>query len=266
MKSLFLFFFCVVVLSGCSKKLSEQTIAIQPRKMKDKDLIFALDSLSKVKYRSLYTKLDVSYEDGAQNLSFKTSIKHIDDSVINAIVSYLRFPVVSCLLHKDSLTIVNRNDKCFVSSDLLYLKNQFGIDVEFRNLEELLYGRPLDFDLDQKYFVLDNAEFAVSTHRKRERKRLERKPKEDIVITYFLDPSLRHLKKELIVSISDSVQVEIDYISFQLVDEKQIPKKVQVTISAPNKSLKISLEFNKVEVDQQQEILFLIPESYEECN
>jgi ABC-type microcin C transport system permease subunit YejE len=186
---------------------------------------------------------------------------------VNAIITYAKIPIVTAMITTDSIIVVNKRDKCFERETLSYIKDKFGIDFTYQNIEELFLGRPLDYNVDQKYFVVhDPYNYSISSHKKRERKRLDRKPKEDIVINYILSKDAKELSKTTITSPSDSTEIIVDYNSRNLVKNINVPYEVVIKIKTPRNVMYIKLEYEKVEVDEAQELLIIIPEKYEKCN
>jgi hypothetical protein len=163
--------------------------------------------------------------------------------------------------------VVNKRDKCFERETLSYIKEKFGVDFTYQNIEELFLGRPLDYNVDQKYFVDHNPyNYSISSHKKRERKRLDRKPKEDIVINYILTKDAKELQKTTIISPSDSTEISVEYISRKLVKEIMIPYEVHINIKTPRNTMFIKLNYEKPEIDEPQELIIVIPEKYGKCN
>jgi hypothetical protein len=95
---------------------------------------------------------------------------------------------------------------------------------------------------------------------------LDRKPKEDIVINYILSKDAKELSKTTITSPSDSTEIVVDYNSRNLVKNINVPYEVVIKITTPRNVMYIKLEYEKVEVDEPQELLIIIPEKYEKCN
>ena len=82
-------------------------------KIKDKELVDRLDSLSKIEPRTFYSKLDINYKDSTTDISFKTSLKIVADSAVSAIITYARIPIVTAMVTKDTITVVNKREKCY---------------------------------------------------------------------------------------------------------------------------------------------------------
>jgi len=256
------------LLFSCARKMTEEIVVAEKlQKRKEKELVAVLDSLALVKPKTFYSKLSVDFKDTSTNISFKTSLKIVTDSAVNAIITYAKIPIVTAMITTDSIIVVNKRDKCFERETLSYIKEKFGIDFTYQNIEELFLGRPLDYNVDQKYFnVHDPYNYRISSHKKRERKRLDRKPKEDIIINYILSKDAKNLSKTTIMSPSDSTEIVVEYNSRKLVKNINVPYEVVIKITTPRNVMYIKLEYEKVEVDEPQELLIIIPEKYEKCN
>ena len=103
-------------------------------KLKDKELIDRIDSLSNIEPKTFYSKLTATYKDLNKpdeegEISLKTSIKIVSDSAVSAIITYAKIPVVTALVTQDTLSVVNKRDRCYTVASLEYLKDLFGVDV-----------------------------------------------------------------------------------------------------------------------------------------
>lgn len=257
-----LFFF-----GSCAKKLTESEDIRLPR-VKEKDMMNALDSISLRKPDFFYSKLDTKFDDGERSLNFKTSVRLRADSALNAIITYAKIPMVTAMVTKDTVTITNKRDKCYILENLDFFKNNFGIDFKYKNIEEILLGLPLDYNIDDKYFQInDPYNYVMSSHRKRDIKRTEKgKLDEDILIKYYLSNDLKNVKRLEIESVEDSTNVTVDYLTRQEEKGFSLPKFMKVVIKSPKKNIVIELEYDKAEVNEPREMFIVIPESYEKCD
>ncbi|MEN9699712.1 MAG: hypothetical protein RLZZ301_910 [Bacteroidota bacterium] len=259
----------ILVLASCKapEALVDADQSDKLPKRKDKELIDRLDSLSHIEPRTFYSKLDVVFTDSTKEISFKTSIKIVADSAVNAIITYARIPIVNAMVTTDSICVVNKKDRCYSMASLDYLKDMFGVDFTYENLEEIILGKPLDYHIDQKYFV-DNNPFiySISTHKKKDRRKPDRKQRDDIIINYILSADSLRLEQTKITSVNDSTEVTVQYINRQLVSNFDIPLLVNVFITTPRKQLKLVLQYDRVEINEPQELIIVIPEAYEKCD
>ncbi len=261
-------------LTSCKTQelIAEQSTTDKLPKIKDKELIDRIDSLSHIEPRTFYSKLALSYQDLSKpadesEISVKTSIKIVSDSAVSAIITYARIPVVTALVTQDTLSVVNKRDRCYTVASLDYLKDLFGVDFSYENIEEIIYGKPLDYQITQKYFVdNDPFQYSISTHKKHDRKKPDRKQRDDLMIQYQLTNDAKALRQTRIWSLEDSTEVSVVYLERQQLNGYDLPLKVEINICTPKKSLLLTLLYERVEVNEPQELIIVIPESYEKCD
>jgi hypothetical protein len=274
-----------LIVSGtsCSRKLA----VINPDKLgrrKTVELVSAMDSLSRLRPKYFYTKIKCVFSDTNQNLNFKTSIRMAKDSIINALITYASLPIVNSLISPDSVILSNRREKCVIRQNLSYIKEQFGIAFDYRNIEELFLGLPVGFDTTQKYFQIhDPYNYIVSSHKKREIRRENRNRPErerindrfnrrddedenDVILKYYLSNDIRSIKRISINSPEDSTTIDIQYLSRDSVELYMIPNDVVIEIVTPRNRMVINMNYDKSEVNLPQEIYFVIPKDYEACS
>ena len=133
--------------ASCAKQWSDATSRPDKlQKLKQKDFVAKLDSISATAPRYMYTKLKVSFKDSERKISFKTTLKAVNDSALSAIVSFARIPVFSALIDTTNLTIINKKDKCYSVQKLKDLTSDLGVSFERSGIEELIYGHAIGFN------------------------------------------------------------------------------------------------------------------------
>ncbi len=273
----------LVLLCSCARRpVADKPIKLEKRKTSE--LIDAMDSLSVIRPNSFYTKIKCHFSDTNRRVSFKTSIRAVRDSAINPIITYAGIPIVNSLIRRDSLFISNRKDKCAIRTTMGYIKESFGVDFDYRNIEELLLGLPVAYDTTQKYFQInDPYNYIISSHRKRiikkenkikqhERDLINRRDRNDdesennVIIRYFIHPSLKSISRLVIDSPEDTTHISVDYIDRDTVDTYLIPKEVVIDIVTARNHIVLTMDYDKTEINTPQEIYFVIPEEYGDCN
>jgi hypothetical protein len=283
----------VILAASCSRKnFPDAQEKVQRRRTTE--LIAAVDSLSQLRPKFFYTKIKCDYSDTNQNLNFKTSIRMIKDSVVNALITYASIPIVNSLIRPDSVTITNRREKCVIRQNMNFIKEQFGVSFDFRNIEEIFLGLPVGFDTTQKYFQIhDPYNYIISSHRRRvfrrenrENRREERdrdkdreggflrredrnnsddEEEEEVILKYYLSNDIRSVKRIFIDSPNDTTTIDIQYLSRDSVGTYMVPNEVQIQITTPRNHVVLNMDYDKSEVDVPQEIHFVIPEEYGPC-
>jgi hypothetical protein len=263
----YLFVVLSFIIFSCSKKIIGENYEKVDRR-KTSDLLDVLDSLALKKPTTFYSKISTKYKDTTMNISFKTSIRMVKDSAVSALITYLSLPIYNSLVTPDTLTIVNKRAKCYVKTKLSYIKETFGVTFDYKNIEELLLGMPLGYEIDQKYFQIhDHYNYIISSHRKREIKKADKKEKlqDDIIVKYYLNNQLNELKKMEINSKLDTTNIIVNYISRNNINGYSIPHEVTIQVQTPRNSIFVNMSYEKVEINLPQQILITIPEKYEIC-
>ena len=256
-----------VGLSSCAKKMVAEIPQMKVERKRTSELVFVLDSLSKIIPNTFYSKISTSYKDTNQEVSFKTSVRMIKDSAVTAMITYAGIPLVNSIITKDSLQFTNKKDRCYVKTTLKLLKQEFGVDFDYKNLQELLLGQPLGYNAQQKYYQIhDPHTYIVSSHRKREIKKMERKNFDDFILKYYFTNDSLGIKKIEIENNKDSTFIIVNYKTKKKIENYWIPDEVEISISTKKNKIFILLNYEKIEVNQEQEIYFTIPENYEACN
>jgi hypothetical protein len=247
-----------------------------------------MDSLSTIRPDSFYTKIKCHFSDTNRRISFKTSIRSIRDSIINPIITYAGIPIVNSIIRRDSLFISNRKDKCAIRTTMSYIKESFGVDFDYRNIEELLLGLPVAYDTTQKYFQInDPYNYIISSHRKRKIKKENKNKQHDrdnnlnfrkdrndgneesednVMIRYYIHPSLKSISRLVIDSPEDTTHISVDYIDRDTVGTYLLPREMIIDIVTARNHIVLTMDYDKTEVNTPQEIYFVIPEEYGDCN
>jgi hypothetical protein len=147
------------------------------------------------------------------------------------------------------------------------LRQNLGVDFDYKNLQELLLGQPLGYNSQQKYYQIhDPYSYIVSSHRKREIKKMERKNFDDFILKYYFSNDTLGIKKIEIENNKDSTSIVVNYIKKKKIENLWVPDQVEIKISTKKNYIVIMLNYEKIELNQEQEIYFTIPENYEHCN
>lgn len=233
---------------------------------KTTELIETLDSLTLRKPQFFYSKVSTKFKDTTQSASFKTSIRMVKDSAMSAIISFASIPIYNSLLTKEDITIVDKRSKCYSKETLSYFKENFGVNFDYKNIEELILGLPFAYDTNQRYFQIhDPFNYIISSHRKRDIKKTERKDLDDIIIKYYLTNDAKNLKRIDIESPGDSTKVQVHYLLREIIQGFSIPKTIAIRIFTSKNSINIDMDYEKVELIERPEIFIIIPEKYGIC-
>ena len=296
-KTLFFLPILVITLAACHPREGE----FKPEKVdkrKTEELVEKLDSLSDIRPEHFFSKIKTTFADTNRTLNFKTSLRMTRDSAVSALITKAAIPIAQALVRPDSVKIANKLNNCFIRKDLSYFKSAFGVDFSYVNIEELILGLPIGFDTTQRYFQInDNYQYIISSKKKREvkkelkddekdREKLEKDKDKDkdrdrnanrdrdrrrneeennIIVQYYLNGDMSALNRIFIDSPDDTTSINIQYLTRDSIGEYLIPHNVQIDIKTPRNNVYIELKYGDTEINVAEEIVFIIPEDYEEC-
>ncbi|MDG1331711.1 MAG: DUF4292 domain-containing protein [Crocinitomicaceae bacterium] len=250
--------FAALLLASCgNRKVNGDKLP----KVKDKVLVEVLDSLSAQNFDSFYTKMNAQYIDSSRDISFKVSLRMIQDSAIGATIKKFGLPFVNSVISKDSVKATFLQDKCYSRQNIDFLKESFGVSFTHRNMEELLMGFPIGYNEELDYDrVKDPYAYILSTELKK-----DGDSGDALDIYYEFNKDVNQLKSTTLFSESDSTEIKIDYLTRQLVDGYSVPESLDIVIRTPKQELSIELVYRKSRVNKPETIHFVIPDSYEPC-
>jgi len=259
-------FFLVGILTLVSCGTSKEFVNVEKvDKIKDETIFSKLDSLSKVKFNTFYTKISTHYKDSSRSQGFKTSLRMYHDSVINTVVS-VAIPIFQCVISKDSLKMTNKLQKCYVSERLDYFKDLLGVEFTYKNAQELFFGQPIDFDITKKHYrVNDPFSYKICSHRKKDIKKNEKAERKEIVKYYILSNDMKTLKGMEIFSPEDNVSIHIYFDERITIDGFDVPKIVRLKISTESQDIEVKMDYKKHRLNSEETIHFVIPDSYDKC-
>ena len=74
------------------------------------------------------------------------------------------------------------------------------------------------------------------------------------------------LKQTRIWSVEDSTEIGVVYQERLQINGLNLPNSLLINIRTPNKVLQLILNYDRIEVNEPQELIIVIPESYEKCD
>lgn len=255
----FLFMLLIIGTSvSCAEKsslspLTEATVFSKDTLPTGKSNHIELDSIHAQFWHWYYGKYSVSYSDNSRKIGFKLSLKCTQDSVANALITFAAIPFVNSLITKDSLTYVNKKDRCFEIYPVDRTKKLLGIALTLDNLEELFLGLPIGFHTNmqfEKKIKYDSIYFSYRDDK--------------ISADYAYHSASKHIVNQTL-ELADGRKMYIEYNDWNegLV---HIPSSFTITITSKEEVMHLNMNTERFEINVPQEIELIIPEDYEKCN
>lgn len=276
-----------IVFSACAKK----TEIAKPQKLQSKSPKYLIKKLNEQDQRFdyLFAKFTARTNFNNRKLNFKGSIRIKSDSIIWLSFTKLGgVELVRLVLTQDSIKFINKWDKEYYKGKLSDLKDFGGINVEFKVLEDLLTGKPFDFDPKEKYkssndnyFYLlsskakskvrkatqimgEDSLLTLEMQDKKYDKAISKVPEDELVLkNYYLFPESFLLAKQSVNLIAQQQAIEIAYDNYEIIDDfYTFALKQIIRIASKDKSSRLDIKYTTIKLNEQLDFPFKISKKY----
>ena len=265
LKGIILLCAAVLLLSACK---STRPLIKAPLKEEGPEYLYEKLKESELHFDWLTLKFDASYTQKRNTTDFKGQIRIRKDSLIWITVTpALGIEMFRMVITNDSVKYVNRLNKDYFVGDFELVSRFMQIHIDFDMLQSVILGNDFQFYETNSFRAsIDNLEYKLSTtDRRKVRKEAEDASTDPVVLlqNIWLDPeSFKIVKIDLKEYMKDNRKLEAAYSDFLPVESQKYPSTLKFNIMADD-ILKISINYNKVTMNEPMAFPFSIPENYE---
>lgn len=269
-------YFLAAILLFVSYSCKTKVPGMVTQRISEKKLIVKLFENSEINYDFFYSKIGVDYKDSKSSQSFKASVKMKVDSAFSGAISKGPYIAATYLINSDSVKGTNKFSKCYFTEDLSYISLLIGVELEYKEFQNLLLGKPLYSNKNVHYKQLKDKSkqhYILSSHKERKFKRinketlnLDKEKNKDIFIKYYFSPDSVDLVKMNIMIPGDTVSIDVNYLKSQKINEFVVPELTTIKIKHPRDTFLLELDYSRVKINQPKKIKFTVPTSYVNCN
>jgi hypothetical protein len=293
----------VTLASGCS---NERRLAKgKPLRQLSSDAILENYEDAALRWDWLSMKVDVSLSGqtglllpsdslpDAMSQSFKATVRMARDSVIWAsITPALGIEVARLLIRPDSLFLLSKipGNAFYTAEPLDRLQAWTGADLDFRDLQDLLSGRPLSLDPKSDRFLsrIDGRQYLLVSRYKRPVRRLvglddkavgptdtlrvqatdrrytrvrNHSEEDDLLIQrHWFNGLTFDPEKDVFDDLYEQRSIQIARSQFDDTEEGRMPMALEVRFQSPQTTLEVEVGIQRARVNNPAEILFEIPD------
>jgi len=276
MKNKGIVYIIAILLAFVSFSCKTKVPGMVTKRISEKKLVAKLIQNSTIDYDFFYTKINVDFKDSKNSQSFKSSVKMRIDSAFSGTMSKGPIIVATYLINTDSINSTNKLAKCYFTENLSYISSLIGVELDYKEFQNLLIGKPLYVDEDIHYKQIKDKlkqYYILSSHKKRKFKQidnetlnLDREKNNNIFIKYYFSPDSVDLVKMNIEIPGDTVSIDVNYEKTQLINNFVVPEFTTIKIVHPKDSIFLELDYSKVKINQPKTIKFSVPSTYVDCN
>lgn len=234
-------FSCTKVLQDkLSNKVSDKSIGAIKQKLIDRQLDFEwFGATAKIKYA-----------DDENQFSFMANIRMKKDSILWLRLKKLNIEGARVRIGKDSIEVLDRQNKTYEARPLNQLNEQFGLALKLLQLQHLVIGNSI-FDQQTELIVKQDAGQYY----------LRKKDSKDINFFYLIDPMTMRINS--FHATKDGYDFKIDYEDFNEIEQREMPHTLNINIlTNQEKNITAQIQFTKIVINEIQKTRFVVPEDY----
>ena len=251
MNRLFWIGLCISLFTIVSCKTTVVTEGtVRPTKKPVKFLLRQLEQ-QKLQYQWFGCRAKIKVDSEQQDVVFTAALRMQKDSLIWVRIKKMSVEGARIKITPQSIEILNRQESQYIKRPFSFIKEEYGLDISFAQLQEVLLGNPI---LYQDRTLLSGVE--------EKRLVLKTSPNQKELLKLFLRAN-DFLLDELRGSIEGS-SLSINYSAYEQLEEQQIATKKVVHIDSEEVGVvDINLNFSGIVLNEVQKVSFSIPSSYE---
>ena len=249
-KNIFIIFLLILVSCNLKKEVVKKT-SLNVKSAKE--LIGKIEDNNKIpEWISIKSKIKLNKDEQTMNLFSSIRIRK-DSAIWMSIKAPLGIELFRILITNDSVYYMNITESTYENKAISYLSQQFKIDINYKQIQELLLGVPSI--PNQKYNLIDNnTNYLLSNDKNKNNKVLFFVEKEDYRISkgkYFIAK-----KESFNFELTDYTKIEPNFI---------FPKKLIIDVNT-NDIFFAEFNHTKIIVNIPQQIIFSVPSNYVKIN
>ena len=219
-------FLLVVLLGSCKDKLVSF----------NRDL--AVDYFS---FEFMQARARVRYDDGKQNVSATANIRIKKDSIIWMSVSKLGIEGARLLINPDSVLIIDKLNKKYISYSFSELSKEFDFDIDYHLVESVVLGNLI--------YPYEREKVEKTEGFLRYDQQLE-----NFLFNNFIGTSTKKLEKLQVEDVTTKNTISVNYGDFKEINQEIFPFSIDASINYVEKSKKnidINIGFSRAEIGSQ---------------
>lgn len=264
--SIFSLFSCKTqeTISNASNRAKEDTIQIKTTLGSD-SIIYKMTE-NQFNFEWLSAKFTADYETDNNNTSFSGQIRIRKDSIIWISISKFSIEGARILITQDSIFVINRMDNNYFKSDFNYINRFINSTVDFDMLQAFIVGNDFKYyekdkfktSFDGEYFHLNT----INRHKLKKYIRNENDKLKILIQNIEINPRTYKIINLNVKEVKENNKLKISYSDFENISDQLLAKLLQISIIS-EKVIGIKLEYSKVNLNEEFNFPFKIPENYE---
>jgi hypothetical protein len=233
----------LLIACGGSQKATENAVATAAATK-----IIKSHNAAALSFTTLQSRLGVKYKDEKRSQSVTVDLRMKKGEKIWMSARVLGFTVAKVYITPDRVRFYEKLNKRFFDGDFKLISEFLGEELTFQQIEDLMLGQAIEPLTGMQYDIVNNEyQFRMG----------------GIIEKLFsLRPNDFKVSQQSIRKSSEDTTLDIRYPEYQIVDSKVLPQAVDVNANQAGKQVRVQLQFNNVEFDQDLSFPFEMPANY----
>lgn len=220
-----------------------------------------------VSFDYLSGKFDIAYYENRKKTELRGQLRIKNDSLTWLSFSpALGIEAARILLSNDSVKFINRLNKTYFLGEYKVLDSLLNTTIDYSILQSMILGNDLtQYDVNKYKASIDGGLYRITIQERRKIKKSLKSGEIDskvLVQNIWLDPdNFRISKIDLKELGNDTKKLTVLYDKYIQVDNQLFPSRININI-ASQKTIKINVDFIKVELNKPLNFPFRVPKKY----
>ncbi len=203
-------------------------------------------------FKTLQSRLKITYTQKGKSQTHTVSFRAKKDE---ALWISATFSVIRALVTPEKVSFYNKLDKTYFDGDYKYLSDLLGTELDFEKVQNLLLGETI--------YKMNTGDYKASVDD--ESYIVQPKNQRDLFEIFFLlNPSNFKVKSQQISQPKEFRHLQIDYLSYQDVENQIIPELIKVIAVEASEEMIVELEMKNVSLNEELRFPFKIPSGFKE--
>ncbi len=165
----------------------------------------------------------------------------------------LFLPIFKVLIDQNKISGYQKFDKTFFDVNYNEIYNKLGINLGFKEIENLLLGNPiLDLTKSENFKIYQNEKNML----------IYSMEKENVIYNMTFDPKSNKLLSQEITQLKLNRYLKIYYNSFQKLNSFDLPRLIGILINDGKNLIKLTISNKSREINNELSFPFKIPSNY----
>jgi len=207
---------------------------------------------NKIDFSTLYIRAGAKYRDEKQSQTISAEIKIKKDEKILVSIRFLGITMAKALITPNEVKYYEKINGTYFEGDYASLSHWLGTDLDFKKVQNLLLGKPID-DLTKGNYTSSIIEkfYKLNTFENKTEK------------TFLFEGEHYLLKKQEVIQAAQERSFEVNYPNFQEVAAAFLPASLQVNAMQKSGKTEISIDYNAITFNEDLSFPYSVPEGYE---